>query len=741
MTMRPAIVFALLLASLCVAAIVGVVLTAAQPSDYHFRHLVVDDAIYYVQPAKNLLAGNGYSFDGVHRTNGVQPLWALVVVALTALLSDPGAVVRAMVLLGGLLWIAGAVQAYRLLARLHPFAGFVGGAVLLMAGMDGRMSTRGMEAGLHCFLLVQTLCMAHGAARAELDDPARPRRLRWLGVTAAMLSLTRVEYGLFAALLGVWLLWTGRANDGLKGGLRRALPYALPLAAIGGCWLLFSRVYFGEWTPISGTVKAFVSAREQDPLLARLGMVGKEAFNRVATAPFVVLFVLLCRMLGRLVGDGEVRAWMLGAAAPLLLGVGALWRRFAAPSPLRTIGIAAALAAFLAVHALLMAMLLAPYIGYCGWYMTGETVAISLLVGALCGALRGWWRLAAAPVLVMLALGYWGRMPDWYRFPEGFVTAPFVDLGRWMNERLPAGATIGCFASGYIAVEADRHRVINLDGLINDGRYLRDYVMQGKVPEYFRDERIGYFADNLPAAKWKPYVTHAVHELPAELRPIWCRPSAQGTVMAVFATADGDPALPIAVPHPLAATMVDALILEQRAALRRKALARLSADQVVAFAELLESGDVAFVAIPKAELADAVDARGFEVMTNCSATFDGRVQLRAIELPVLPVRAGEPFAVTTYWQALPAVAQGAAFELCLQVGEQQLRSAPAYGTLPLADWPDGALLAHTFVARAPTDGGERIEGRAFVVDAASSRELPAEGDAGSASFSVELDER
>ena len=82
MRVRPATLLCSIAFALANAVGLAAVLwLASQPIDYLYRHVVVDDAIYYVKPALNLAAGRGYAFDGVHRTNGVQPLWAVLVAA------------------------------------------------------------------------------------------------------------------------------------------------------------------------------------------------------------------------------------------------------------------------------------------------------------------------------------------------------------------------------------------------------------------------------------------------------------------------------------------------------------------------------------------------------------------------------------------------------------------------------------------------------------------------------------
>lgn len=130
---------------LCAIAGVAILHTAGQPIDYLRKDLVVDDAIYYLQPARHFVAGLGYSFDGVHRTNGVQPLWAMLITALAFVMRDPDAVLRSMVILSGFFWLAGGWLLFRLLRPMHACAGAIALLVWLMAGFEVRLSMMGME--------------------------------------------------------------------------------------------------------------------------------------------------------------------------------------------------------------------------------------------------------------------------------------------------------------------------------------------------------------------------------------------------------------------------------------------------------------------------------------------------------------------------------------------------------------------------------------------------------------------
>ena len=52
----------------------GMLRTALFPEDDFLAAAILDDAVYNVSPARNLVNGYGYSFDRLHETNGVQPL-------------------------------------------------------------------------------------------------------------------------------------------------------------------------------------------------------------------------------------------------------------------------------------------------------------------------------------------------------------------------------------------------------------------------------------------------------------------------------------------------------------------------------------------------------------------------------------------------------------------------------------------------------------------------------------------
>jgi len=56
--------------------------------------IVPDDAFYYFQTARHIVAGNGSTFDGTYPANGYHPVWMILVLPIAVFASDPLSLVR-----------------------------------------------------------------------------------------------------------------------------------------------------------------------------------------------------------------------------------------------------------------------------------------------------------------------------------------------------------------------------------------------------------------------------------------------------------------------------------------------------------------------------------------------------------------------------------------------------------------------------------------------------------------------
>ena len=141
----------------------------AAPADQLARTLPTEDAYYALSAARHVALGDGITADGVHDTNGFQPLWVALNVPLYVLAGgDRIAGLRLSQVLSTLLWLAFvvliALQA-RALARRHGAEGSVAAAAaaLVAAGCVGifRLFHNGLETG--------TVLVALAAAVLVLD--------------------------------------------------------------------------------------------------------------------------------------------------------------------------------------------------------------------------------------------------------------------------------------------------------------------------------------------------------------------------------------------------------------------------------------------------------------------------------------------------------------------------------------------------------------------------------------------
>ncbi len=697
-----------LLIAAAVVSLLQVVVSVTQSDDFVVKHLVLDDAIYFCKPARNFVEGRGYSFDGLHLTNGVQPLWAILVTLLASVVRDDMILIRTIAALSGICWIAAAGQLYRWQAGTSPFAAAIAGIGWLLAGVEFHLAHTGMENGLQGLLVTSALLAARNVASTPPAARERLVRTTVFGLWCAAMCLNRVEYGLLAAFWATWLFCSGQGP--LRQRLGGIAPFVLPVAIATGAWAVFSRVYFGDWTPVSGAVKAHVTSH----LLSSTSLL--ESFWHHA------LIGVRIAMLPVLLGSSAASGWLdfftiaqvfvlAGAVAAAIGGI--VWfRRIRAggapPSDWPTI----AFFLFVPVHVLLVARFLAAFSNYCNWWFTGEVLAVWAAVGLLLGKTRSLLlRLAMLPFCLCVVVAaaqrpsvYLAR--DQWRIPG---TEDFVELGRWIESWLPAGSRIGAFNSGFVAFEARSHTVVNLDGLMNDGDFLRRYLVRGAVDEYLAAENIRYVTDNMPMHLWAACREGVVgSRLPKNMRPLLCRRSSTGFLACVFDAFPDAPGPRIAA-HPLAATLWRALSGQEKL-VEHADRGGIPADrQIVASLADRLTGAVQHVVLTRAEAAVAVDAEGLARMPAIGASFGGFVALMACDAPE-SIRRGSTVSFTTYWRR-QADAMRDDVRFGLTIGEPDRPAAPsltrsdepAHGTLPPRSWPTGQLLAHTAWLTIPSD--------------------------------------
>ncbi len=469
------------LAALAVGA--GYARLVARPLEVLLR-LVPDDAFYYLQIARHLAAGHGSTFDGLHPASGYHPGWMALLVPLAALVPAPESLLRSAL---GLAFLLHAGTALALAVLFRRFMGdtlAVAGALCwLLNPLALFLTVQGVESALYALSLVLVMLAMDHFVTAEAGA-LRPHLV--LGVALGACFLARTEAGILAAvtcasapvLRGV-LPWS-------RAGLRSSLLVGATFTLCAAPWFLVCWWQTGSPWQSSGVAKALWAGGE----LAALG-----PWQRLLQAGELTVLDWFGwrRLTVGAIPAFRAAAWALQipAAVGLLLAV----RRPAAQ---------------------------ARVIAWCGW-LFGGCLLTGLVYGLFDTQMPAWYH--AQPALVLFVVGYlwidraralagrvWGLVVGtgapllvlalslradvlaYRRPPEPYPWQPSLYHSQLAFDRLlPPGASVACFNAG-IAGFFGGHRVVNVDGLVNSS--VIPYYRERRLDAYFRDERLGFLADD-----------------------------------------------------------------------------------------------------------------------------------------------------------------------------------------------------------------------------------------------------
>ena len=418
--------------------------------------LTVDDSFYYLQIARNAVAGTGVSFDGVVATNGFHPLW---LAALTALVKwapqDPGHLTRFVLSVQTVL----VYLAVRLLVRALPGRGrqmTAAAALLLVNFYFAKVLINGMESGLLALLIAVTLAFWSTPLGATSASGVRAGAI---GLLTAAVTLTRLE----AALFAIPILWSPESprfsnqRNPWRSRTIAAACYALPI----GLYLAVNFTQFGHLLPVSAAVKA-----------ERAWWSWQNPGVRMAMA-LVVLWV-----------GYIVSAWRFGPREPRL--------RLLIP---------------IATFALLGSALHLPA-GLAGiWYLVPHALGVLIVAAYLSGASQ---RLGRATVLSCAAAWLVFSAATWKARLDPSSYTPVIaarDNGRWLAENTRADATVAGWACGNAAVHSNR-RFYNLDGLANSWEYKTEYLDRARTAQFLDREGVDYVAQYFDLRWPSPIYNH-----------------------------------------------------------------------------------------------------------------------------------------------------------------------------------------------------------------------------------------
>ncbi|MFO7914861.1 MAG: glycosyltransferase family 39 protein [Candidatus Krumholzibacteriales bacterium] len=471
-----------------------------------------DDSFYAFKIARNIAAGNGMTFDGIHPTTGFQPLYVFILVPVYFFSGDN--LILPIYIALTFLAICTCLTTcliYRISRRYAGFAASICAALIWsLSPIVARQSANGLETAFATFVIALSAFYYLERVRPVQGVPPLHRFLV-LGLLLGVAVLSRIDGILLVlALLLDYLLLLRRR--GVAAG--KASPVLLIPAGIiilYGPWLLFNIIESGNALQDSGTATRYLSLayapyfHNGSGSLASSGpdiaFIWKHFIHSLKTMralpPVHVIFHSIHKA-GSIMNTRtlfDTLANTGGLALLVFAGFSMLkWRKDRARSGRLEIG-------FLILFCALLLLSYSTYIFgsfffvryYFPVYFVGSLVFAFLLQDLL-----DWFgrkSLSVRRIAITAAAIYSGFFIyfSWSQSFRSWPVYPFYDIAGWVDRNVGENETVGVLQCGTIGYFSGR-KVINLDGKVN--REALSALKDNNLPSYVETEDIDIIIDH-----------------------------------------------------------------------------------------------------------------------------------------------------------------------------------------------------------------------------------------------------
>lgn len=209
---------------------------------------LLDDSFITMEVARNVAEFGRFSFDGLHLTTGVAPLWTYLI-AVPLIGDDKTVTVPVVLLLSTLCGTLCSWVVYRIAANLTADRWTAMAAAALTALMPVQFfnAMNGMETAFFSLFILLAL---GGAARALRFSSTPWKHGAWTGAFLGIAILTRADSLFAIAAIGAWKAWTWYADPkGRKDVARETLAIGAMVAAALAAFLAWQWIQTGSPFP------------------------------------------------------------------------------------------------------------------------------------------------------------------------------------------------------------------------------------------------------------------------------------------------------------------------------------------------------------------------------------------------------------------------------------------------------------------------------------------------------------
>lgn len=465
---------------------------------------LTEDAYYALNIARNIAWGHGATFDGVHPTNGFQPLFTLLTVPLFWIAHGLFAPLRGLLLVH-LVVEAAAAATLATIARavvrsladapadamasgrptpaaLDLTAAWTAGwlvVFLYLAGVNTFLQHwNGLETGLVMFLLAVCWRVAQRRGDAPSDDVT-------FGIALGLLVLARIDTAILVVVVTAGEAWARR--DRPAHAVAVAARIATAAAVVSLPWWIYNVRGFGSLMPTSG-------AAQQEFLISG------ERIERAVSAWLTDAVPWIYARHGGAIRTDLLRAavvapvaWMLARRRPQSRDAraGALIER-----TWRFGGYVVIWALGMALWYCVSSWASQFYVRYLAPLIPCATLAVAWAVWPVVRGPRSRWR----PIAALAALGLVAVMAVvtlWLHQGRVFGQNLFyADQATLIHAYVPDSEWVAAGQTGTLGYF--RPRVLNLDGKVNPGAW----AARADIPGYLARERVRWFCD------WPWFIDH-----------------------------------------------------------------------------------------------------------------------------------------------------------------------------------------------------------------------------------------
>ncbi len=424
-----------------------------------------DDALYYFAIAHNVATGNGISFDGIHSTNGMHPLWVVLLTPIFWLDLSKWGYIHAALLLESLLdvitiWLIGSSVYHALHEQTESNRRTAAGVAALIYALSAIVllqGINGMETTLTALFFVLWF-------QSFLRTWSRNGWADWigLGIVTGGLLLARTDSFIVLIPISLYLVLTRWQAAWLR------MLLALVVAGVViAPWLWWNVSTFGTIMQSSGEAVPLLAFRKLHALYGPsiTGHLLWEALRNFLKPFWYAAFGLPLVTIAYAIVDRQAKLSSHEPASYLLVLGGML---------------------LLVVHSLFRGFIRE-------WYVVEliplYLIALGVSSGANAGSSEarsaGRWTLAGVIIVLQAVL---------YLKPTYPSQAAMLKSGIPLTRKLTERSNVATFNSGYYGYfEEHPGRIVNMDGVVNSGA-LRA-LQTGTLSAYLDRDSVQYILD------------------------------------------------------------------------------------------------------------------------------------------------------------------------------------------------------------------------------------------------------